>query len=81
LIASSDDGAPPLAQAVTDVTSHAPSIVIDPASEPALCYEVASLPLWAVAASLVEDQPHCAQLAARLHTRCDIEWLPLDAGA
>jgi hypothetical protein len=77
MVTSEQSDAGPLAQAVTEVTSRAPSLVVDPAGEPVLCYEVAGMPLTNAAASLVENQPHCAQLAARLHTRCDIDWLPL----
>ncbi|HVU87513.1 MAG TPA: tubulin-like doman-containing protein [Pirellulales bacterium] len=66
-----------LAEGVTRIAGHAPSVVVDSANDPALCYEVAGLPLWEVAASLVDGQPHCAALASRLHTRCDIEWTPL----
>jgi eukaryotic-like serine/threonine-protein kinase len=77
MVTSEQTDAGPLAQAVTEVTSRAPSLVVDPAGEPVLCYEVAGMPLANAAASLVENQPHCAQLAARLHTRCDIDWLPL----
>jgi hypothetical protein len=66
-----------LTEAVTRIAGHAPSVVVDGANDPALCYEIGGLPLWEVAASLVDGQPHCAALAARLHTRCDIEWAPL----
>ena len=60
ILTASEQDAAPLLQAVTDVTGHAPSVVVDTSSEPALCYEVAALPLANAAAALVEGQPHCA---------------------
>ncbi len=66
-----------LAHAATKITGHAPSMVVDGSSDPVLCYEVAALRLWDAAALLIDGQPHCAALAARLHTRCDVEWSPL----
>jgi hypothetical protein len=66
-----------LAEAVTKCAGHAPSVVVDDAIDPVLCYEMAAVSLWEAAVSLIDGQPHCAALAARLHTRCDIEWSPL----
>ena len=61
LMVTSDEGdAAPLAQAIAEVTSRTPSLVVDAVGEPVLCYEVAAMPLANAAASLVENQPHCA---------------------
>jgi len=79
IVTSDETTATALAQSVTNITSQAPSVVVDATVEPVLCYEIGSLPLINAAASIVDGQPHCAALAARLHTRCDIEWLSLDA--
>ena len=77
MLTNRQEDAAALAEAVTRITGHAPSVVVDGGNDPALCYEMAGIPLWEAAASLVDGHPHCAALAARLHTRCDIEWTPL----
>lgn len=55
-----------------------PTIVFDRDCDMVACYEAEKLPLAGVAASLTYTNPHCAEVAHRLHTRVDIEWSTLN---
>ncbi|MFV2066614.1 MAG: tubulin-like doman-containing protein [Pirellulales bacterium] len=70
-----------LAQQIVADHSAAPSIVHDPDPEVRFCFEVERLPLAALARSLVEHNTSYIDIAARLHTRIDVEWTKLGAGS
>jgi len=69
-----------LAQQVVADHAVAPSIVHDPDPDVRICFEVDKLPLSAIARSLVEQHAKYTDIAARLHTRIDVEWTQLAAG-
>ncbi|MBI2823515.1 MAG: protein kinase [Planctomycetia bacterium] len=78
IIASDEQDAQPLAQAVREVSGVTPSVVADAAGDPAMCYEVARMPLLNAADALIDGRPDIAQIAGRLRTRCDISWVGID---
>ena len=46
MLTNRQEDAAALAEAVTRITGHAPSVVVDDGNDPALCYEMAGIPLW-----------------------------------
>ncbi|MDP6555787.1 MAG: hypothetical protein QGG71_14050 [Pirellulaceae bacterium] len=46
--------------------------------EASVCFEVEQIPLDNIAASLVRNRGDYLDLAARLHTRIDVDWRPFE---
>ncbi len=57
--------------------NESPTIVQATRGDVVVCYEVEQVPLVAVASSLIQSRPDCADLVAHLHTRTDVNWTPL----
>jgi hypothetical protein len=51
--------------------------VLESPDDIVFCQEAAHLPLRHVAAALVGDEPHCAELAQKVLTRTDVAWSTL----
>ena len=51
--------------------------VLRAGGELTFCYEIGSISISQAATSLIEGSEELAELAARLHTRCDIDWQEL----
>ncbi|MGA2620608.1 MAG: tubulin-like doman-containing protein [Thermoguttaceae bacterium] len=66
-----------LATRLGDQTLPIPTVVADADNTLMVCYEVEQLPLRRVAAALLDGRPQYREVAARLHTRIDVPWLPL----
>ncbi|MBN2023950.1 MAG: protein kinase [Pirellulales bacterium] len=81
LVVCPEQAAGALAAAVRDRGQSNPAVVVDRSGEVIVCWEIGRLSANRLAASLVVDRPDCAELAARLHTRLDVAWSDLDAGA
>lgn len=63
-----------LGNQVRHASSDDPTFVALPHGDLAICFEAEGLSLDTVAATLINNRPDYAQLAARLHTRVDIQW-------
>ena len=50
-------------------------------SKVAVCFEVEQIPLDNIAASLIRTRGDYLDLAARLHTRIDVDWRPFEPAA
>jgi hypothetical protein len=50
------------------------SVVSDGGNQVLLCYDVEQLSLEAVTGRFLKSLPDCQELAARLHTRTDVNW-------
>jgi len=76
LLAVCPDGtdAPALAETIRAGSRQMPTVLPDPGGELILCYEVEQMSLCAVAAALIHHRPDLAEIAARLHTRIDVDW-------
>ncbi len=57
------------------VTGQCPTLACDPQGELIAIYEIQRLPLCAVTNRLVRSRPECESLAARLHTRTDVNFV------
>jgi hypothetical protein len=55
-----------------------PSVVCDAAADIVVCHEVEAISLANIAAALTHDDPHCIEVAQRLHTRVDVQWSSID---
>jgi hypothetical protein len=53
-----------------------PTVAFDAHCDAALCCEMEQIPIAPVAAMLVDHRRDCAEAAARLHTRSDVNWTP-----
>lgn len=69
-----------LRDAVSRAIGPAPTIVRDNVDEVVICCEAEQLPLPRVASQLVADCPRAAEVAGRIHTRADVEWIALSDG-
>ncbi len=67
----------PVAEQFSRQLSQAPTVVSDPENDLFLCYEGEQLPLRRVAAAVIDRRPENVELAARLHTRVDVDWSPV----
>ena len=57
------------------VTGQCPTLACDPQGELIAVYEIQRLPLITVTNRLVRSRPECESLAARLHTRTDVNFV------
>jgi hypothetical protein len=64
-----------IAERFLHVTGQCPTLACDADGELVAVYEIQRLPLAAVANRLVRSQPECESLAARLHTRTDVNFV------
>ena len=71
------DGDEKLVELARGVVEPSPTVVTSRAHEIVSCCELGSLSVIDIANSLVDDRPDLIELAARLHTRVDVEWCRL----
>ncbi|HKD38396.1 MAG TPA: hypothetical protein VKB78_16395, partial [Pirellulales bacterium] len=64
----------PIAAKVAQEIGDPPSVVTDPKGEMIAVYEIEQVPFAAIANRLIRSKPDCESLAARLHTRTDINF-------
>jgi hypothetical protein len=64
----------PIATKVEQEIGDPPSLVIDSKGEMVAVYEIEQVPFSAIANRLIRSKPDCETLAARLHTRTDINF-------
>jgi hypothetical protein len=57
------------------ITGQCPTLACDPQGELIAVYEIQRLPLVTVTNRLVRSRPECESLAARLHTRTDVNFV------
>ena len=79
LLAVCPDGtdAAALGDTVKAGSGQMPTVLPGAGGDLVLCYEVEQIPLSQVAATLVDHRPDVAEIAARLHTRIDVNWTDL----
>jgi hypothetical protein len=70
---------PRLAELAGQGCPQKPSLVYDSTGDIVVCREVDQISLANIAAALAHDDPHCVEVAQRLHTRVDVQWSPIDA--
>ena len=77
LISPPSPAIPAIKEAFREDLGLSLSTVCDDRDELAICCEAEGLSLARVAATLLAQWPHCADIASRLHTRRDVAWLPI----
>jgi hypothetical protein len=63
-----------LARRIEHVAGERVSVSIEPEGEVKLCYEIEDLPWEGIQNKLIRQRHDCRELAARLHTRINVEW-------
>ena len=66
-----------LVKMIERLARQTPTAVETTRTEVSICYEVQKLSLPTVGLSLIHDRPDCPEIAARIHTRKDVNWAPL----
>jgi hypothetical protein len=61
----------------SDVFQQLPTIVHDDSSDVVLLFEMGGISLHQAASALIDHRGDLADVASRVHTRCDIPWQPL----
>ena len=70
--------AEPILKRLTDgKAAQRPTVVADAENEIVLCYETEQLPLRRVVACVLDHRFQYVEVASRVHTRVDVDWLPL----
>jgi hypothetical protein len=77
LVAPEGLSPPQLAEQLGPDVSQPPTVVVDEDSDVLLCCEMERLPLGRLAAAVLDGRFHNLEVSARLHTRIDVQWLPL----
>jgi hypothetical protein len=63
-----------LPEIIEQKRSEKPTVVFDSDCDVVACYEGEGVDLSNVAAAIANNDPQCAEVAHRLHTRVDVEW-------
>ena len=66
--------APHIAAHAYKLLDEAPSLALDPHGEMTAAYEIEQVPLEVAMNRLIRSKPDCESLAARLHTRTDVNF-------
>ncbi len=67
----------PIAASLEHYLKKSLNLVFDTDGDLVFCYEAEGLEITDLAWSLIGDRPDLLQVAARLHTRTDVDWLSL----
>ena len=67
----------PIAASLEHYLEQSMNLVFDADGDLVFCYEAEGLEIIDLAWSLIGDRPDLLQVAARLHTRTDVDWLSL----
>jgi len=76
----SSAGSEPLAEAIAAQTKALPQFLAGTEPDIAVCCEAENIPLARVAANYLQDRLELPELASRVRTRIDVEWLPIPDG-
>jgi serine/threonine protein kinase len=63
-----------LARGIEQVADERVSVSIEPQGDVKLCYEIEALPWEGIQNKLIRQRHDCRELAARLHTRINVDW-------
>ena len=64
-------------QLIENAVDETPTTVLDDDRDIVFCHEAEQIGLVDVANKLIEYRPYCADIAARIHTRTDVDWIPI----
>lgn len=79
LIAPDQPLADRIQEQIWQETTDKPTVLVDPQAPVLACYEVEDVPVNDILRLLVGSRADYLELAARLHTRSDVDWSPFPA--